>query len=87
MKRLRDAIASHPALTLKVGEGLTIGGFGRSERFSYRQRFRGVGEVANRVLVEAGTASGREPTVQVGLGSLLGEFLEARGLALGASDA
>ena len=86
LKHLRDAIASHPALTLEAGEGQTIGGFGRSDRFSYRQRFGGAGEVANRVLVEAGTASGREPTVQVGLRSLLGEFLDARGLSLGASD-
>lgn len=86
LKRLRDAVASHPAFTLEAGEGQTIGGFGRGDRFSYRQRFGGPGEVANRVLVEAGTASGREPTVQVGLGSLLGEFLEARGLSLGAED-
>lgn len=86
LKRLRDAIATHPALTLEREEGQTVGGFGRSDRFSYRKRFGAVGDVANRVLVEAGTASGREPTVQVDLRSLIGEFLQDRGTSLGASD-
>ncbi len=35
-------------------------------------------EVANRVLVEAGTASGREPTATVELRSYLGQFLKVR---------
>ena len=55
LKRLRDAIGAHPALTLVVEESVTIGGFGRNDRFSYAQRFGGPGEVANRVLLEAGT--------------------------------
>lgn len=86
LKKLRDAIACHPALALEVNEGLTVGGFGRSDRFSYPQRFGGPGEVAGRVLVEAGTASGREPTVYMELGSLLGEYLQVKGLTLGAED-
>lgn len=86
LKRLRDAVASHPALAIEAGEGQTIGGFGRNDRFSYPQRFGGVGEVANRVLVEAGTASGRQPTVTVELSSLVGAFLEAKGASLGADD-
>jgi len=51
-------------------------GFGRNDRFSYAQRFGGPGEVANRVLLEAGTASGREPTSIVDLRSYIGQFLE-----------
>ena len=86
LKKLRNAMALHPGLALAGNESQTIGGFGRSDRFSYRQRFGGVGEVANRVLVEAGAASGREPTVVVELGSILGEFLVARGVSLGAED-
>ena len=86
LKKLRDTIALHPALTLQVEEGQTIGGFGRSDRFSYRQRFGTPDEVAGRVLVEAGTASGREPTVQMELGSFLSEYLQAKGLTLGAED-
>jgi len=67
LKRIRDAIGRHPALTLVPPESQTIGGFGRSDRFAYRQRFGGVGEVPDRVLLEVGTASGREPTTMVEL--------------------
>ena len=86
LKKLRDAIGAHPALALLQNEGQTIGGFGRSDRFSYAQRFGGPGEVANRVLVEAGAASGREPAITVELRSHLGQFLQDRGLSLGAED-
>ena len=67
LKKLRDAVVRHPALIYMPSESKTIGGFGRSDYFSYEQRFGGVGtgEIANRVLVEAGTASGREPTETV----------------------
>lgn len=86
LKKLRDAIGAHPALTLVPAEGQTIGGFGRSDRFSYAQRFGGPGEVADRVLLESGTASGREPTAIVQLRSYLGQFLHERGLSLDADD-
>jgi hypothetical protein len=59
LKKLRDAIGEHPGLTLVPEEGQTLGGFGESDRFCHAQRFGGPGEVANRVLFEAGTASGR----------------------------
>ena len=67
-------------------ESQTIGGFGRNDRFSYAQRFGGSGEVANRVLLEAGTASGREPSVTMELRSYLGRFLEEKKQSLGAED-
>ena len=86
LKKLRDAVGAHPALALLQNEGQTIGGFGRSDRFSYPQRFGGPGEVANRVLVEAGAASGREPAITVELRSYLGQFLQDTGLSLGAED-
>jgi hypothetical protein len=86
LKVLRDAVDAHPALTFVKEESQTIGGFGRSDRFSFRQRFGGPGEVAGQVLVEAGTASGREPTVTVELRSYVAEFLAARGISLGAED-
>lgn len=63
-----------------------IGGFGRSDRFSYEQHFGGAGEVAAHVLLEAGTASGREPTAVIELRSYLGQFLHEKGLSLGAED-
>lgn len=86
LKRLRDAVAAHPALSFIPNESRTTGGFGRSDRFSYEQHFGGPGEVANRVLLEAGTASGREPTSNVELSSYLAQFLSETGTRLGAED-
>ncbi len=86
LKKLRDAIAAHPALTFVQEESKTIGGFGRNDRFSYLQRFGGAGEIANRVLLEVGTASGREPTITVELRSYLSEFLAAKSISMGAED-
>jgi hypothetical protein len=58
---LRDAVGNHPALTFVQGESQTVGGFGRNDHFSYRQIFGGPGEVANRVLIEAGTPAAASP--------------------------
>ena len=86
LKRLRDSLNAHPALAfLKEGSN-AIGGFGRSDRFVYAQRFGGPGEVSGQVLVEAGTASGREPTETVELRSYLATFLSEQGLSLEAED-
>jgi hypothetical protein len=86
LKKLRDAVGAHPTLTFIENESQTIGGFGRNDRFSYAQRFGGPGEVANRVFLEAGAASGREPTSIVELRSYIGQFLEETGASLGAED-
>jgi hypothetical protein len=86
LKKLRDAVDSHPGLDFLKEDSQTIGGFGRSDRFAFSQRFGGIGEVAGRVLVEAGTASGREPTESVELRSYVGAFLAEKGLSLGAED-
>lgn len=86
LKKLRDSVGGHPALTFLEMASQTIGGFGRSDRFAYRQRFGGSGEVAGHVLLEAGTASGREPTAVVELRSYLGLFLHETGQSLGAED-
>jgi hypothetical protein len=86
LKMLRDAVAKHPAFTFEASESQTIGGFGRNDRFSFKQRFGGPGEVANRVLVEAGTASGREPSELIELRSYLSQFLKEKNTSLGADD-
>jgi hypothetical protein len=86
LKKLRDAVGQHPALTFVEAESQTIGGFGRNDRFSYTQHFGGPGEVANRVLLEAGTASGREPSAIVELRSHLSQYLEEKTQSLGAED-
>ena len=86
LKKLRDAVSRHPALSFVQNESQTIGGFGRNDRFSYPQKFGGPGEVASRVLLETGTASGREPSAVVELRSYLAQYLQEKKLSLGAED-
>lgn len=86
LKKLRQQIERHPALAFVAEESETIGGFGRNDRFEYKQRFAGTGEIRNRVLVEAGTASGKEPIVRVPIQSYVGQFLQEAGASLGADD-
>lgn len=86
LKVLRDAIDEHPALTFAQAESQTIGGFGRSDVFRYVPLFTGAGAIAPRVLVEAGTASGREPTETVVIQSYIGRFLRDTETTLGAED-
>lgn len=86
LKSLRDAVAGHPALSFLADESQTIGGFGRNDRFAYAQKFGGPGEVANRLLLEAGAASGREPTETLEISSYVGQFLANRGITLSTED-
>jgi len=86
LKKLRQAIEGHPGLKFVEKESQTIGGFDRNDRFEYVQRFTGTGDIRNRVFVEAGTASGREPTDRVRLQSYVGQFLQETGVSLGADD-
>jgi hypothetical protein len=74
LKKVRQAIEEHPGLTFIEKESQTIGGFGRNDRFEYVQKFAGTGDIRNRVFVEAGTASGREPTERVKLQSYEGHI-------------
>jgi hypothetical protein len=48
--------------------------------------FGGPGEVASRVVLEAGAASGREPTSAVELRSYLSEFLKEASVSMGMED-
>ncbi|MBM3191741.1 MAG: nucleotidyl transferase AbiEii/AbiGii toxin family protein [Chlamydiae bacterium] len=86
LKKLRQAIEKYPGLKFIEGESQTIGGFGRSDCFEYAQRLSEVGDIRNRVLVEIGTASGREPIESLRLQSYLGRFLQEKGISLGADD-
>jgi hypothetical protein len=86
LKKLRDAISKWPALSFNATDSRTIGGFGRSDHFNYVPHFGGPGEVAPRVLVESGTASGREPTEVLELRSYLAQFLQETKVSLGAED-
>src|SRR5262249_38396008 len=86
LKRLRQAIEGHPGLKFVEKESQTIGGFGRNDHFEYIQCFASAGEIRNRVSVEVGTASGKEPIECVKLNSFIGEFLQKIGMSLGADD-
>lgn len=86
LKKLRDVVVQLPALIFLQDQSKTIGGFGRNDVFSYQQRFGGPGEVPNRILLEVGAASGREPTVVVELRSYLSQFLKEMQHTLGAED-
>ncbi len=86
LKALRQAVEKHPALKFVDTESQTIGGFGRNDRFEYPQKFAGTGDIRNRVFLEAGTASGTEPTETVRLRSYVAQFLEETGVSLGAED-
>ncbi len=86
LKKLRQVIERHPGLRFVEKESQTIGGFGRNDRFEYVQRFAGAGDIRNRVFLEAGTASGREPTDRIRLQSYVGQFLQETGVSLGAED-
>lgn len=86
LKELRQSIEKHPGLKILETKGQTIGGVGRADYFEYIQRFPSIGEIQGRVLVEVGTASGKEPTERIKLQSYLGQFLQERGVSLGADD-
>jgi Nucleotidyl transferase AbiEii toxin, Type IV TA system len=86
LKVLRDTVANQVPMSFMPGESLTFGGFGRNDRFGYMQRFAGPGEVVGSVLLEAGIASGEEPTEVVPLQSYLAEFLRTTGVSLGTEN-
>ncbi len=84
VKELSARVQAHPALTFV--EKQTSGGFGRKDTYSYEQRFGGVAAISNRVLLEIGAASGKEPVQKMLLRSYIAEFLNDTGTSLGAED-
>ncbi|GIW88282.1 MAG: hypothetical protein KatS3mg108_2606 [Isosphaeraceae bacterium] len=84
LEKLRDTVAAHPGLHLVVEDSRKIGGIGRDDHFEYRQLFPG--SLRPRVLVEAGTASGRQPTEDLQLDSYAAAFLRETGNSVGAED-
>jgi hypothetical protein len=87
LKRVRDAVAEHPALEFVPEESATIGGFGRGDRFSYpRRSTEALQSITPRVFLESGTSSGTYPTVTRPIRSLIAEFLQAVGTSLDADD-
>ena len=77
LEKLRDVVAAHPGLTLVAADSKKIGGIGRDDYFAYPQLFPGA--LRPRVLLEAGTASGRQPTEDLQLESYAPAFLRETG--------
>jgi predicted nucleotidyltransferase component of viral defense system len=86
LKKLRDQVAAHPALELLPGQSKTSGGFGRSDDFRYPQKFVATAGIRNTVRLESGTASGREPVVDIAIESYIGRFLREKGVELRVAD-
>ncbi|WP_437203369.1 nucleotidyl transferase AbiEii/AbiGii toxin family protein [Planctomicrobium sp. SH664] len=86
LKLLRDAVAGVPGLTFLKDQSKTFGGFGRNDRSGYQQVFGGAGEVKGEVFLEAGIASGRQPTADLSLESYVARFLRETGTSLSAED-
>lgn len=68
LARLKEVVDAHPGLTFVPEESKRFGGIGRNDYFSYFQLFPGA--LRNRVLVEVGTGSGRQPTELIALESM-----------------
>ena len=86
LKRLRDAVASHPGLTYDPGRSQTFGGFGRDDYFSYPGKFEEIPGIPATVKLEVGIQSGTFPVQRVKLSSLAADLLLERGLAREAED-
>lgn len=86
LKKLKQAIDAHHGIKFTMPGSKTIGGFGRCDYYEYKQQFASVGEIPNRILVEVGTASGKEPIEYVKIQSYLSKFLQKTGRSLGAAD-
>jgi len=86
LKKLRNTVNKHPALTYLTNESRTIGGFGRHDTFSFEQRIGNYEGITNTILLEVGTASGKQPTETIKLQSYLSQFLNEANYNLGCDD-
>jgi hypothetical protein len=79
LRKLRNAVAGHPALTYIEDEGRTSGGLGREDYFGYSSQFDQLPGLRPVVLLEPGIQSGGWPTEDVQISSVVGDFLRQRG--------
>lgn len=86
LKRLRDAVGAHPALTRDPDAGRTIGGFGRDDVFQYQSKFDQIAGIPTTVKFEAGIQSGAFPVETVMLSSFVADRLNEQGLTGIAED-
>lgn len=86
MKRLRDAIGTHPGLTHLPDESRTIKSLGREDYFAYASVLEGPRAIRAAVKVEPGVQSGDHPVEQVRIASYVSRLLTERGLVDLADD-
>jgi Nucleotidyl transferase AbiEii toxin, Type IV TA system len=86
LRGLRDAVAAHPKLTYLEDEKRVIGGRGREDSFEYDTFFGDLPGLRPVVRLEPGVQSGRNPSAEVELNSLVGAFLSESGSAELAED-
>jgi hypothetical protein len=86
LKSLRDAVGAQGALTFIANESQTTADSGAMTASLMSNGSAALAKSPTASLVEAGTASGREPTVVVELHSYLSQFLRERAISLGAED-
>ena len=78
LKKLSDDVAAIDGLELL--ETNTIGGLGRMDTFGYRSTFSSVAGLPPTVRLEPGVQSGKAPTQDVQISSLVAELLHKRGV-------
>lgn len=86
LKELRDAVAEHPAFTHLPDQSRTLSGSGRQDQFAYDPLFDELPGLSSAILLEPGIQSGKQPTEDVAISSLVGDFLRGRGDADLADD-
>jgi hypothetical protein len=84
-KRAIDRVLKQLAADVEAIGGLsltdsnTIGGFGRVDTFTYESQFPAIAGFPPTVRLEPGVQSGRQPTAEVEISSLVSELLRRRG--------
>lgn len=81
LKQLNADVAALGGLEFLPGESTTIGGRGRIDVFRYESRHQPVAGFPTTVRLEPGVQSGEQPTVTVPISSIVGDLLDARGVA------
>jgi hypothetical protein len=89
LKLIEKEVDKHPGLTLirdvSTDKGKTKGE-SRASLFAYQSKFKGIPDIANRILLEMGIRSGDHPTKEVLLSSYVAEFLRETKQSLNAED-
>jgi hypothetical protein len=86
MKRLSERVVCDLPVLLRGSSLRATRGIARSERFEYASVFPRPSPIAREVWLASGVGSGREPVSAVAIQSLVGEYLQASGASIVASD-